>query len=704
MIPNLHSFGRLPVLSARGELSLETLAGRLLGHQRSAHVTCLLILAVMNGPFAPARGDIDLADGPDALIYGDRFPGGAGDLAGWDIAAGDLDGDGVLDLLISAPYADGPNNTRWSTMDLYLYFGRDAGSWGDELAANATADVIFYGGYNPGTGDSNFPGWDVSCGDIDGDGIDDLAFSAPHADGPYGDRNATGAIYIYYGRPRAEWNPVYDTMGEVGEAADIEIYGADDNDSIGGRDLAGSMGANASKSLKLADITGDGRAEIIFGAVYADGPANSRNSCGDAYVVFGNTRDALTNLITVHPADPGRDIDLSFFGGAEADFFGFSVAVGDFDGDTFGDLAIGALYSDGPPTVTRNSCGDAYIFFGRPESEWAETYDVLAGDYDRWIQGRAENGHAPYRMAAGDIDGDGKADLVLSTPHNRIPVRPKAGEQQIVFGRERITWPQFIDLAVDADVWFQGRDNVDVWGTVGVERFEIGCDVSIADVDADGKADMLIGAKFGDSIANSRSNAGEALLVMGRDQNQFEPVYDFRNDPGIIAENIWGAETGVTGDFYHYDAAGHSVLLADLTGDGKADLILSAPFADGPGNAIPEAGETYLIFNPDPANIAGDRCGRIPRDLTISLAPNPSPGRLGVSFNLSHAAESRLEIFDAQGRRIRKLLEGCLPTGPGRASWDGRDESGQPVPSGVYVVRFASSLHEQAIGRVLIAR
>jgi len=268
---------------------------------------------------------------------------------GWDVTAGDLDGDGVQDLLISAPYADGPGDTRWSTMDLYLFFGRPAAAWQTVLAANGSADVIFYGGSNPVTSDSNFPGWDLACGDIDGDACDDLAFSAPHADGPAGDRNATGAIYIYYGRPRADWAPVYDTMGEVGPVADIEIYGADENDAIGGIDLAGSLGANVAKSLALADLTGDGRAEIIFGAVYADGPNNARNSCGDAYVVFGDTREALTQLITVRPEDPGRHADIAFYGAVEMDFFGFCLAVGDLDGDTFGDLTVGALYSDGPP-------------------------------------------------------------------------------------------------------------------------------------------------------------------------------------------------------------------------------------------------------------------------------------------------------------------------------------------------------------------
>ncbi len=676
---------------------------------RSDVGTCTLVLLLLAA--CPVRGDMDLAAGADALIYGDRFPGGAGDLSGWDIAAGDLDGDGIQDLVISAPYADGPGDTRWSTMDMYIFFGRPEASWGSELPANTAADVIVYGGFNPGTGDSDFPGWDIACGDIDGDGFDELAFSAPHADGPAGDRNATGAIYIYYGRPRAQWPPVCDTMGEVGPAADIEIYGADENDSIGGRDLAGSLGANVTKCLELGDITGDGRAEVLFGAVYADGPDNNRNSCGDLYVVFGNTRDELTDLITVRPEDPGRDVDVSIYGGAEMDFFGFSAAVGDFDGDTVGDLAVGALYSDGPAGAPRNGCGDVWIFFGRGADLWSAAYDIQSGAFDRHLQGRAENGHAPYRLAAGDIDGDLRDDLVLATPHNRAPVRPKAGEWQIFFGREEAAWPVDVDLAAQADVWFQGRNNVDVWGTVGVERWEIGCDAALGDIDGDGRDDLLLGAKFGDSVGDSRPNAGEAMLILGREQAAFDPVYDLLTQPALIAENIWGAEAGVTGDVYHYDAAGHVVLLADLAGDGLADLVLAAPFADGPGNTVPEAGEVYILFRSDPAGLP-DPVFAGGGHLALEVWPNPSQGEVTLRYALPRAGGGRLEVFDAEGRRVwmRAIAAGDRVRGTDGACFAGSLPWGTPAAegplasSGVYLVRLSDGGGRERVRRLVVTR
>ncbi len=495
----------------------------------------------------------------------------------------------------------------------------------------------------------------------------------------------SAAIYIYYGRARAQWEPVYDTAGEVGPPADIEIYGADENDSIGGRDLAGSLGANVSKCVVLGDLTGDEKAEIIFGAVYADGPANARNSCGDVYIVFGDTREALTSLITVLPADPGREADVALFGGAEMDFFGYSAAVGDYNGDGLGDLAVGALYSDGPAASPRNGCGDVWVYFGRPAQAWQAQYDVLAGEFDRHLQGWAENGHAPYRLAAGDVDGDFHDDLVFATPHNRTPVRPKAGEWRLFFGRAASAWATDIDLAGGDGVWFQGRDNVDVWGSVGVERFEIGCDAALGDVDGDGRDDLLLGAKFGDSIANSRANAGEALLILGRDQSEFAAVYDLQTQPGIIAQNIWGAEMGVTGDFYHYDAAGHTVLLADLDGNGRGDLVLAAPFADGPGNTIPEAGEVYLLFSTDPAGVTPPVAWN--GALELRVWPNPSAGAVALRYALPRDAGGRLEVFDPQGRCVYKqILAGVTA---GTLVWDARAADKRRLPSGVYLARVS---------------
>jgi hypothetical protein len=69
-------------------------------------------------------------------------------------------------------------------------------------------------------------------------------------------------------------------------------------------------------------------------------------------------------------------------------------------------------------------------------------------------------------------------------------------------------------------------------------------------------------------------------------------------------------------------------------------------------------------------------------------SPNPSLGPLALRFGLARAGETRLELFDVAGRRVRTLASGVLGAGIHAAEWDGRDEAGQPTHAGVYFLRL----------------
>jgi hypothetical protein len=73
-------------------------------------------------------------------------------------------------------------------------------------------------------------------------------------------------------------------------------------------------------------------------------------------------------------------------------------------------------------------------------------------------------------------------------------------------------------------------------------------------------------------------------------------------------------------------------------------------------------------------------------------APHPDPARTSVtlSFTLARAGETRLEVFDLAGRRMRRLVGGTMTAGPHEAGWDLRDESGRAVPAGVYLARLVA--------------
>jgi len=280
-------------------------------------------------------------------------------------------------------------------------------------------------------------------------------------------------------------------------------------------------------------------------------------------------------------------------------------------------------------------------------------------------------------------------------------VRAQAGEWQVFFGRDRVDWPEDTDLAISADVWFQGRDNTDVWGTVSVERWEIGCDAALGDTDGDGRVDLLLGAKFGDSINNSRANAGEAFLILGREQGAFLARLRPADATRDHRRECLGRGVGRDRRCLPLRRGGHTVLLADLTGAGTCDLILTAPFADGPGNTIPEAGDTYIIFSGGgPASVGRVQSSPGP---ALALWPNPTAG--GVTIRLNAAAHRKRARRDLRCPRAARPWAKQGPTRDGRGllAWDGRDAAGRRVPAGTYWVRSAAGT-QQAEGRVLVLR
>jgi flagellar hook assembly protein FlgD len=72
-------------------------------------------------------------------------------------------------------------------------------------------------------------------------------------------------------------------------------------------------------------------------------------------------------------------------------------------------------------------------------------------------------------------------------------------------------------------------------------------------------------------------------------------------------------------------------------------------------------------------------------------APNPFAARTTFQFGLARAGDARLDIFDAQGRHVRRLVRGVQSAGSHVATWDGADDSGAPVPPGIYLCRLATS-------------
>ncbi|CAO4135185.1 VCBS domain-containing protein [Methylorubrum extorquens] len=198
-------------------------------------------------------------------------------------------------------------------------------------------------------------------------------------------------------------------------------------------------------------------------------------------------------------------------GEATQDLAGLSVSgAGDVNGDGVTDFLVGARYNDS------NGLGDngaAYVVFGQKDlasTGGINLTDVAAGKGGFRIKGEASNDSAGISVSgAGDVNGDGVADLIVGAYNNGSNGQTYNGAAYVVFGQKGLASTGGIDLADVA----AGKGGFKIKGEATGDS--TGYVVSEAgDVNGDGVADILVGAPYADS--NGQSNNGAAYVVLGQ--------------------------------------------------------------------------------------------------------------------------------------------------------------------------------------------
>ncbi|MCA9413329.1 MAG: FG-GAP repeat protein, partial [Candidatus Omnitrophica bacterium] len=469
-------------------------------------------------------------------------------------AVGDVNADGISDLLVGAHKEDGTFSEEGTA---YLFLGKIHGyktttTWDDK----------------GGQGQSLF-GYDLKeVGDLNGDGFTDLVVGAPYDAGVGVD---SGRVEVYYGAPDG-----------LSIARSLPLLG-EKTESLFGFSLA-----------KAGDLNGDGYSDLVVGA-----PEYQRgeSEVGAVYVYYGTSGQSFA---------PTFD---RLFGEQANSLFGYAVdSGGDLNGDGFFDVVVGARnFSD-----DQSEQGKVYVYYGgesgvNPTPAWTYKGNTefahlgsaleMSGDYNR-------DGYADLAVAAhahSPLFTDQAAILVFHGHHSGLPDSPDwiDGAGPGTFGTDLelasvgdVTTDGFADLLVGAPSYSNGQQNEGAvhlfYGGIGglddadtVESDQanarLGASVTgLGDVDGNGTLDVAAGMP---QATDGGVPKGKTVLWSGQPSG-IEP-FDFSPLVGSEANGRFGFALSGGGDF---------------NGDGVPDLAVGAPYYDG---GLSDQGRAVVYFGND---------------------------------------------------------------------------------------------------------
>lgn len=308
-------------------------------------------------------------------LYGSGDNGGNGGQAGTAVATGDINGDGAADILVGTPYANpaGLSSAGWVKV---IY-----GSTTQLTSSSLISQGLLI------TGETAYDefGSNVATGDINNDGYDDLFMAAPaNTDGGA----PSGAVYVVYGSSS--------TLSNGPASSAIEITGTIANEMLG-------------IGMAVTDTNNDGIGDLLLGNNTSSGVT------GMIYVIYGQTGHLSSSTVVTAANNSFSSTTTT------GDQFGRSIAVGDVNGDGFGEILIGSR---------------GYQFLGHEGAVYL-AYTSFDGDHDGVLgtEGLMNTGtdcnDADATVSANqtyypDVDGDGLGDST-STPESVCSSTPSTG-------------------------------------------------------------------------------------------------------------------------------------------------------------------------------------------------------------------------------------------------------------------------------------
>lgn len=345
--------------------------------------------------------------------------------------------------------------------------------------------------------------------------------------------------FVSYGD--RQWNGMVKLI--FGRSAGVESSEKSPDISFFGQDTGDQLGT----ALAVGDYNHDGFMDFAMSALRA---SFEGKHTGKVYVINGRPLEAFKQVAVEYDLSV-YGADGVFSGYREGDGFGFSLATAEINHDDMNDLLVGAPFSD---TLNFEKAGNVYGYFGSIRGLPFEQNVLFRGNQTLERFGAS--------LAAGDLNADGKSDVLIgaySSPNGSVK---QAGKVYFYDGTAR--FPRLVD---NESIALKGQS----------EKQWLGFDMDTGDVNGDSIEDVAV-SSF--SYVGEREKAKVEVYFGGE---KFVPYQQSKIDPDVIIK-----------DPLDEALLGASVLIDDLDGDDRGDIIVGAPGVASVMSTIP--GDVYVVY------------------------------------------------------------------------------------------------------------